>query len=245
MKLLIDLDGTLLDKNAPTVGAAEFMSDVASRGISFRIITNSIGTPREATRRLEYCGIRVPPEWIFTPVAAINAFVQQKKVQSALIVGSESESAQISVQHDDDSPELIIFLDFEKGNVDYRQLQNIYKHCQNGVPVISASGSGFYQTSNGRQIDTGAFVSMFEFLMSSEIKVFGKPNRSFFQQAFSELGGVASEVMVLGDDWSTDILGAKEAGCRSVLVKTGKYKDGDELKGNPDRLIDSLADFFR
>jgi len=42
----------------------------------------------------------------------------------------------------------------------------------------------------------------------------------------------------------TDIKGAKEFGLFSVLVKTGKYKEGDEIKIYPDLLVHRLEDIL-
>ena len=58
--------------------------------------------------------------------------------------------------------------------------------------------------------------------------------------AIRTLGNVAPEdVVVVGDDATTDVAGAKACGCTGVLVRTGKYRPEDE-RSNPDAVIDSL-----
>ena len=47
---------------------------------------------------------------------------------------------------------------------------------------------------------------------------------------------------MVGDRWESDVEGARTAGLRGVLVRTGLYKEGDESNGTPDGVIDSIAD---
>jgi ribonucleotide monophosphatase NagD (HAD superfamily) len=48
---------------------------------------------------------------------------------------------------------------------------------------------------------------------------------------------------MIGDDIEADVRGAKDAGLRGILVRTGKFRQADlERSGvEPDAVIDSLA----
>jgi ribonucleotide monophosphatase NagD (HAD superfamily) len=48
----------------------------------------------------------------------------------------------------------------------------------------------------------------------------------------------------VGDDMVNDVLGAQAAGLTGVLVRTGKYREGDEERseGRPDHVLPSFAD---
>ena len=50
--------------------------------------------------------------------------------------------------------------------------------------------------------------------------------------------------MIVGDDISTDILGAGIIGSRSILVCTGKFNENDLTMSNekPDLIVDSVTD---
>ena len=47
---------------------------------------------------------------------------------------------------------------------------------------------------------------------------------------------------MIGDDVKDDVIGAKAIGCKGILVKTGKYRPGDEDIGpsSPDLTCDSF-----
>lgn len=49
---------------------------------------------------------------------------------------------------------------------------------------------------------------------------------------------------MVGDDVVDDVQGAMELGMRAILVRTGKYRSGDEerLKGPPLAVVDCLWD---
>jgi len=244
MKLLIDLDGTLLNASIPTPDSVKFMLEVSRREIDFRIMTNSILKPDLAVQRLGNVGIHVDGSRILNPIVSINSYLQRQNIHTAFIVGTSLEKDQVQIRHAEANPEVVIFLDFEKGNADYQLLQRVFEHVQKGIPVISASGSVFYKGSTENRIDTGAFVKMFESLAAEPIRVFGKPSEDYFHEAFERLGTKAEDVTVIGDDWSTDIFGAKRVGCRSILVRTGKYRQNDEDKVGPTRTINCLMEYF-
>ena len=64
-----------------------------------------------------------------------------------------------------------------------------------------------------------------------------------FDLALAEIALDPAQVVIVGDRIDTDILGARRAGIKSVLVKTGEFKEsdlsGDEL---PDIIVDSVRE---
>ena len=56
-----------------------------------------------------------------------------------------------------------------------------------------------------------------ELVISEEVGV-SKPNRRIFDVALSRLGGTHEEAVMIGDSWSSDILGASGAGIRAIWL---------------------------
>lgn len=50
---------------------------------------------------------------------------------------------------------------------------------------------------------------------------------------------------MIGDDVKDDVIGAQDAGLKGVLVKTGKYSEGDENKASqpPNFVFESFPKF--
>ena len=244
MKFVIDLDGTLLNNDLPNLDSVEFMAELSKRKVDFMIMTNSVCHPDIIINRLQNVGIKVSVDSVLNPIVSINSYLKRQKIRNAFIVGSDQEISQVHVDHEDDDPEIVLFLDFEKNNLDYNYLQKIFIHIQSGVPVISASGSTYYLKGDHKQIDTGSFVKMFESLSGNTIPIFGKPSENYFNEALALLRSDASDTVVVGDDWRTDVLGGKKVGFKTVLLKSGKYKDDDEKKGHPDFTVPKLIELF-
>jgi HAD superfamily hydrolase (TIGR01450 family) len=242
MKYLIDLDGTLLDHAKANLDAVPFIKKFQEDNIKFMIMTNSIKSPTIVVERLESVGIKVPKANILNPITAINIYLEKEEISRAYIVGSSLEIEQVSVQHETENPEMIILLDFEKCNIDYSELQKLYLLIQNNVPAIAASGSLYYLKDGIKQLDTGSFVKLLEQASNKDIIILGKPSIEYFSAGFSSLGAHPSGVTIIGDDYATDIIGAQNAGCKSVLLRSGKYKFGDENKCHPDRIANKLMD---
>ncbi len=67
-----------------------------------------------------------------------------------------------------------------------------------------------------------------------------KPSAGMLLRARDELGIDLSQSIIIGDT-EADIGAGKAAGCKTVLVLSGKTKDAKTLKVSPDQVIESLA----
>jgi ribonucleotide monophosphatase NagD (HAD superfamily) len=111
-------------------------------------------------------------------------------------------------------------------------------------------------TARGPTLDSGALVAGLEFATGRRALVTGKPSAAIFRVALAELRAEigaprlrAGDVAMVGDDIRADVLAAKRAGLRGVLVLTGKHGPSDlaEVRnrrggGAPDAVAPSLAD---
>ena len=72
----------------------------------------------------------------------------------------------------------------------------------------------------------------------------GKPSRAYFEAALGELDASPDEAVMVGDDVESDVGGAKAAGLRGVLVRTGKFREESlaAAEPQPDGVVESIAD---
>jgi len=243
-KLLLDLDGTLLNGLEAINGSPDFIKELDRQNIDFQIMTNSIKSPREICRRLSQAGMDVKEEKILNPVTAINSYLRAKSIERVYTAGSILEREQVKARQDFENPEIVVLLDFEKDNADYNELQHIFALIQKGIPVIAASGSTYYLKSGISFLDTGAFVKLLESAGNISISIFGKPSPAYFEEASRLLGSTGQEIYVIGDDWQTDVSGARSSGMTPLLIRSGKYKSGDEAQIPGTCCIDTLSEVF-
>jgi len=67
----------------------------------------------------------------------------------------------------------------------------------------------------------GGTIAALEAVTGVKAISIGKPEPILYQQALEKLGTTADNTIAIGDRLNTDILGAVNAGMRSILVLTG------------------------
>lgn len=102
-------------------------------------------------------------------------------------------------------------------------------------PLIAIHRGKYLRDGDGElSLGPGGFVSCLEEASGISAITVGKPNASFFHSAITdwvEEGISPDEILMVGDDVEQDVNGAILAGIgMGILVKTGKYRDGDEEK---------------
>ena len=240
MKYLLDIDGTLLDSSKSLPGSAELINLFNDKNIDYLLMTNSIKSPDIQIERLKSANILTDRDRIISPITAINKYITEIGFKKVKIIGTDDEVIQVNAENVNKNYELVILLDFEKGNFGYSVLQDIVDDMENSIEIVTASVSPYYLKNGRKAIDTGSFVSLLERIGGKKIKNFGKPSKDYFSIAGNILNEKAGNIYVVGDDYSTDIIGANENGAKSILVKTGKYKIGDEEKVKAFIVINSL-----
>lgn len=242
MNYLIDVDETLLNGSEPIIGAIDFINKLNKNNTNYLLMTNSIKSIELQKVRLSQAGINVELNRIVNPIVAINKFLLDSNIKKVKIIGSEFEINQIKAINVKENYEVVILLDFERLNFGYNEIQGIINDIENGINVITASVSTYYLKNGKKTIDTGAFVKIIEEITKVKISNYGKPSLAYFDIAGKILGVDKSNIYTVGDDWETDIIGANEYGAKSILVKTGKYVEKDELKCSPYKIIESLLE---
>mmetsp|Transcript_10854 Transcript_10854/g.22702 ORF Transcript_10854/g.22702 Transcript_10854/m.22702 type:complete len:304 (-) Transcript_10854:114-1025(-) len=128
---------------------------------------------------------------------------------------------------------------------------NSGKSSDNVQPHLIAIHRATHYRDSDHQLSLGpgGFISLLEQTTGASAHVIGKPSYDFYRAAISSIGiEDPSEVIMVGDDVVGDVQGALDAGLGgAVLVKTGKYVEGDELGEKtggvfPTMLVDSVVE---
>jgi ribonucleotide monophosphatase NagD (HAD superfamily) len=118
----------------------------------------------------------------------------------------------------------------------YQALNQAFGHLQRGARLVAMHRGLYWRTSEGLQLDAGAFVVGLEQAAATEAEVVGKPAAAFFATALAHLHADAADTLMVGDDIETDVLAAQRQGLTGALVKTGKYlpRTHRSASGTPD-----------
>jgi len=133
----------------------------------------------------------------------------------------------------------------ESGRVfSYPNMNRAFAELEAGARLVCLHKNRWWQTSRGPLLDAGAYVAGLEYAAGVEAEAVGKPSGAYFGAALAELDASPAEAVMVGDDVEADIGGAKAAGLRAVLVRTGKFRE-ESLAGaspQPDGVVASIAD---
>lgn len=245
--LLFDLDGVIYQDGKLIDGAAITLSWVNEQSIPHLFVTNTTSQPRTAiVERLNNFGINVSAASILTPPVAASHWLQQRgltKLALFIPASTEVEFAGFELISGEDSADAVIMgdmgerWDFHLLNQAFRLLQKNAR-CQ----LLALGMTRYWRAEDGLRLDTGPFVRALEFASDRQATVLGKPATAFFETALEQLGYEANKVLMVGDDIRADIGGARQAGLRTALVRTGKFKPED-LKDSiqADCVLESVA----
>src|SRR3989454_1077173 len=147
--------------------------------------------------------------------------------------------------NDEPHPDWLVVGDIGKGFT-WERLNAAFRWLLDGASLLALHKNRYWHAGaeEGLVLDAGAFVAALEYSAGVTAEVVGKPSVAFFELALAELGLPAPQVLVVGDDVETDIVGGAAAGCRTALVRTGKFTgDPGELSARrPDLIVDSVSD---
>lgn len=242
--ILFDLDGTLYAKGKPIKTAVNIIETLRKEQLKMGFITNTDGWPIEHIhKRLINMGFNISLEEVFTPVAAVKQFFINNPQKSCYCLVSDGvlESLKdINMNHI--NPDYVVIGDFSD-KTSYEEINKVFRFIMSGASILALSKTKYYFQDNGININTGAFVSMFENACEKEAILLGKPSKEFFNLALTHLGSLSSNTVVVGDDVTVDVAGANAINATSVLVKTGHYNEDlmNKLKIKTDYIIEDIT----
>ena len=242
--VLFDIDGVLEFQGKIYPGAVELLEFLRNKKIAFRIISNSTLKSRQVcTEKLNRRGFGVTPEEVITASWATARYLKTLKPKSCwvMIKGKGLDEFK-DFNMDDESPEYIVLGDYRE-EFKFENMNKAIKLLLQGTRLIVMIPEKVDHSLGGVELTVGAYGKMLEDAAGINATYIGKPSRYMFDIALDSLGIDRSEVLMVGDRVSTDIIGARQAGIPSVLVRTGEFKPED-LEGDiqPDFIVDAVGD---
>ncbi|MBW7895761.1 MAG: HAD-IIA family hydrolase [Opitutaceae bacterium] len=246
---LLDMDGVLYRGRRAVPGAAGFIRRLHVRGIPYRCITNhSCFTPEDLAAKLEGLGIPVPAANIMTAGQVTAAWLQGQGARGVFALGEPAfhrALAEVGIDGDSAKPSHVV-VSLDRG-MDYERMAQAARFILAGVPFVATNPDPSYPTEKGAAPECGFFLAGFERMTRRKPLVIGKPGPHLFRLGAAALGLPRSRLTMVGDRLDTDILGAKRAGLRTVLVLSG-HTTAAMLKTarlHPDHIVTSVAHLER
>lgn len=245
----MDMDGVVLRGDTPLPGALERVAELRE---SFRVVllsNNSTMSRGDFEEKLESLGLDFPAEDVVNAAYATAAHLSQRGSLRVHPVGEaglkrELEAAGHRVV-ESDADYVVAAMDRE---LTYGKLDSALQDLLGGAGFVATNEDPTFPVEDGLHPGAGCVVGAFRGMGYEPDAVLGKPDRDFMLYAADRAGADPSECVVVGDRPGTDVAGARNAGMKSVLVRSGVSGgeggadlEVDDLTGLSDEMISGLG----
>ena len=226
--VLLDLSGTLHVGNTPIPGAVSALRRLELAEIPLRFVTNTSRKTRSTLHDdLRRMGFTMAQEHIFSAPLAVRRYLEQHGLRPYLLVHPNLAPEYEGLSRE--NPDAVVVGDAED-DFSYRKMNEAFRLLKAGALLLATGRTRYFEGAEGLELDAGPYVAALEYAAETSAIVLGKPAAGFFLAAVAELGLHPSECVMVGDDAEADVAAALSAGLEGILVRTGKYREGDEAK---------------
>lgn len=228
----VDVDGTLTDGIlGPALPGAVAALGRIVRALPLRIVTNatSVGHGR-ILRNLGERGFPVQEAMLVTPLLHARRVLPARGHDRGVLV-AEAETRRELAWFTEDPEGPAVLLAGEVPSLRVLDLQPAFRRLlRGGATFYTVQRNRYFRRAGELVTDAGPLVAFFEYATGVRAEVLGKPSASLFDE-LARSAGVARESMVMvGDDAEFDVARPRQLGLEAVLVRTGKYRPGDEVR---------------
>lgn len=246
---LIDLDGTIYLGKEVIPAGKRFVERLQELALPFLFVTNNTTkSPQAVSSRLatEF-DIHVPVEAIYTAsLATIDYMKEQNNGNRVYVIG---ESGLIDLilsagfEWDEQTPDYVVVgLDTE---INYEKFAAASLCIRNGAVFIGTNPDKSIPTERGLLPGAGSFISLIQTATQTEPIMIGKPNAIIMNEALKVMKLDKSEVLMVGDNYETDIQSGIKNQIDSLLVFSGFTPKSaiPSLPEKPTYMVDSLDEW--
>jgi HAD superfamily hydrolase (TIGR01458 family) len=238
--VICDIGGVLQLGATLLPGAAAAVQRLRAACLPLRFLTNTTRRTRRAVvEELARAGLELSVEEVLSSPLATRRYLEAHNLHPFLLVhpGVEEELADLAGE----PPDAVVVGDAGEAFT-YARLNRAFRLLLDGAPLLAMARNRYFQEPDGPSLDAGPFIAALEEAAGVQAVLLGKPSPALFLEAARSLGLPPGEVLMVGDDVESDVNGALAAGLRAVLVRTGKYRPGDEARVAPGgRVMDDLT----
>lgn len=246
---LIDLDGTMYRGNEPIPEAVQFVQHLVKKDIPYMFVTNnSAMTVNGVVEKLKEMNIPASEQHIMTSSIATAKYIKSTDAQAkCLVVGEKGlttaiKDADLSISNQD-VDYVVMGIDRD---ISYEKLTEASLAVREGAKFISTNSDIAIPTERGLVPGNGALTSVVATSTGVNPTFIGKPESIIMEQALKQLQLEKDRVMMVGDNYDTDILAGIRSDIDTLMVFTGvtPYSKYDSLEIKPTYYVNSLSEWI-
>ena len=220
---LIDLDGTIYLGKEPIPAGKRFVEQLQEKDLPFLFVTNNTTkSPETAAQRLANRGKKV---FVIGEAGLIDLILEA------------------GFEWDETNPDYVVVgLDTE---LSYEKVVLATLAIQKGALFIGTNPDKNIPTERGLLPGAGSVVTFVETATQTKPVYIGKPKAIIMERAIAHLGVEKEQVIMVGDNYETDIQSGIQNGIDSLLVTSGFTPKSavPTLPTPPTYVVDSLDEW--
>jgi len=230
--VLLDLGGVVFTGGEALPGAIDAVGRLREAGLAIRFLTNTTRTPHAALlANLRGMGLAIDEGELLTPAITARRLIEAEGYAPHLLI-HPALTEDFAGLPDAGEPAMVIG-DAGDG-FSYDALNAAFRRLESGAAFLALANNRSFRDADGElSLDAGPFVAALAFASEREPLVLGKPAPDFFAAGLASMDCAAGEAAMVGDDVESDVGGAMDAGIAGILVRSGKYRPGDETRIDP------------
>ena len=246
--ICIDVDGTLaegIDRDA-LPGMAPALARLRA-ALPVRLVTNATSQPhRGLVEHLTAQGLLDEPDALVTPATAARLVLSARGHDAGLLLVDAAAREDFGWFREEAAGPAVV-LGTEAHDHSIGDLQPAFRALLQGAAFYTLQRNRFFRRGGELVTDLGPVAAFLTYASGVEAETLGKPSPLLFEALAAAAGCRLDEVLMIGDDAEFDASGAVALGMQGLLVRTGKYRPGDEarVEPGPTDVIDSLAELPR
>ena len=220
---LIDLDGTIYNGDKKIKYAKEFVDYLNTNNIDYLFLTNnSTRQPKEVAEHLKKFDIDTSEEHVFTSSDATKIYLKGKGYKSLYVIGESGLKNTLSSfnqkENEDCVDAVVVGLDRK---LSYDKLTIATRAILKGAELIGTNPDTLLPTANGFMPSNGGQVKYLEYATSTTATFIGKPSKIIMESAINLFSYGKDEIVMIGDNYDTDIMAGINGGIDTIHVQTG------------------------
>ncbi len=225
MAIAFDLDGTIYFGDQLSLGVLELMSLLQQQKIKvFYFTNNSSRSRKQILEKLLQFGLQVELPYVYSSSYAATVYAKSKNFKKIFCCGTKDFCNQFTeeglnlVSGNDVADAVFIGLDNE---FSYKKLAKVLEVIiSSNCPIIACNIDKNYPIEDGKIMPgCGPIVAAIENASERKINfIVGKPNQFMMQMLVNDHQINRDEILVVGDSYESDVMMAKNFGCKSVLI---------------------------
>lgn len=250
---LIDLDGTVYRGRDRMPEAKDFIERLQAKQIPFMFLTNNTTkSPAAVIQNLaDNHDIHVTVDQVYTPSLATARYLLNlnggtangKTVYVIGELGLKQALSDAGFRTNEFDPDYVVVgLDYD---VTYHKFELATLAIKRGALFIGTNADTNLPNERGLVPGAGSVIAMVERATQQSALYIGKPEKIIMEMALEQFGLTKEQVVMVGDNYNTDIKAGLNAGMDTLLVYTGVSTPEDVAKEalQPTHIINDLTEW--